>query len=468
MKILLLRPHSQVPAAPPPIGLMYLAGYLRQHRTQDQFEVFDARIKLAPPPEIEKILLRFQPDVVGITAFTMEAPEARSLAALVKKHFPRVPVVLGGPYPSSDPEGAGQVEDFDFLVLGEGEITFANLLNTLENGGDPAQIKGLLFRRNGGLIQTGPAQIAENPDDLPFPAWDLLDLEQYFHPSASKRRLTNPIQMRERGISVFTSRGCPYRCTYCHNIFGKKTRFRSPENVIAELKWLKSQFKVNEIEFIDDVFNLDLPRAKKIIDLMLAENLDLKFSFPNGLRADHMDEELILKMKAAGCYRINYAIESGSPRIQKIMRKNLKLPRAREIIDFTASQNISVGGFFMLGFPDETEEEMLMTIDFALKSKCHTASFFILTPFPGTEMYQEAIKVGVDMEAMYSDYGAVSKNLTRNVPSQKIKKLRTRAFRKFYFNPSRMWNILKTTPNKMALLRNFLRTTKLSFLGKEY
>ena len=468
MKILLLRPHSEVPAAPPPIGLMYLAGYLRKYRSQHEISVHDGRIKLTPPDKLKEIIASSNADVVGITAFTMESKEAHQAAGIVKDTLPSATVVLGGPYPSSDAAKAGSDKNIDFLVFGEGEITFTRLLDELENGKNFEGIKGLQFRSNGDTKYTGFGEVCENPDDIPFPAWDMIDLEEYFRPSSGKRRLTNPIQMRERGMSVFSSRGCPYRCTYCHNIFGKKLRLRNPEKVIEELKWLKNEFGVEEIEYIDDVFNLDRDRAKHIMDMMIEEKLDLKFSYPNGLRADQMDEELVIKMKAAGCYRINYAVESGSDRIQKKMKKKLNLPRAKEIIDFTAGQGISVGGFFMLGFPDETEEEMKSTIDFALKSKCHTASFFILTPFPGTEMYDEAAAAGYDMQAMYADYGSVSANLSRGVPSQRILELRKTAFRKFYFNPVRMWNIFLTTPNKLALMRNVLRTAKLALLGKEY
>lgn len=467
MKVLLVRPHSDVPAAPPPIGLMYLAGHLREYGSKYEIEIYDGRIKLTPPGYIKKIITESRPDVVGITAFSMEAAEAHNVARVVKETAPGIPVILGGPYPSSDPMKAGADENIDFLVFGEGERTFKALLDTIEAGTDFDSVKGIQYHRNGYVHATGPAEIIENPDEIPFPAWDMIDLEEYFRPSASKRRLTNPIQMRERGMSVFSSRGCPYRCTYCHNLFGKKTRFRSAENVVAELRWLKDSFRIDEIEFIDDVFNLDLKRAKRIMEMIIEGDFNFKLSFPNGLRADRMDEELILKMKKAGCYRINYAVESGSERMQRKMKKRLKLDRAREIIDFTAAQNISVGGFFMLGFPDETEKEMKQTIDFALKSRCHTASFFILTPFPGTEMY-DACSAGYDMEAMYSDYGAVSANLSRNVPSKRILKLRRDAFRRFYFNPRRMWTIFRTTPNKLALMRNVLRTARLSFLGKEY
>ncbi|MBC8276749.1 MAG: radical SAM protein [FCB group bacterium] len=468
MKILLIRPHSDVPAAPPPIGLMYLAGYVRKYGPGHEIMVHDGRVKQTPVEQMRRLIADAKPDIIGITAFSMESEQAHAVAGFAKELFPQVPVVLGGPYASSDRELAGADKNIDVIVFGEGEITFNAILNAYEKNDSLESVKGIQYRSNGSVHSTGPAEVVENPDDIPFPAWDLIDLEDYFRPSAGKRRLTNPIQMRERGMSVFSSRGCPYQCTYCHNIFGKKLRKRSAENVIQELKWLKKDFRVGEIEFIDDVFNLDRDRAKSIMDMMVYNDLDLKFSYPNGLRADQMDEELILKMKKAGCYRINYAVESGSDRIQKKIKKRLNLPRTKEIIDFTAKQGISVGGFFMLGFPDETEQEMQMTIDFALKSKCHTASFFILTPFPGTEMYDEALEAGFDMETLFSDYGHVSANLSRNVTSERIEKLRQKAFRKFYFNPRRMVSIFNTTPNKSALMRNVVRTAKLSFLGKEY
>ncbi len=467
MKVLLVRPHSEVPAAPPPIGLAYIAGYLREYAPQHRVSIYDGRVKLTPPEYIAGLVNDLQPDIVGITAFSMEAEQAHSTAKVVKAAAPDMPVALGGPYPSSDPDGAGGDDNIDFIVAGEGEITFKRLLDALEGGEGFDGVGGIHYRLNGSARFTGQGEVHSNPDEIPFPAWDMVDLDDYFHPSASKRRLTNPIQMKNRGVSVFSSRGCPYGCTYCHNLFGRKFRTRSPENIIAELKWLKSQFEVEEVEFIDDVFNLDIERAKQIMDMMIAERLNLKFSFPNGLRADRMDDELIDKMKAAGCYRINYAVESGSDRIQKVMKKRLNLQRAQEVIDYTASKNISIGGFYMLGFPTETEEEMRCTVDFALKSKCHTASFFVLTPFPGTEMYQEAEAAGFDMEAFYSDYGAVSANLSQ-VPSERILEIRRMAFRRFYFNPRRAWSIFRTTPNKLALSRNFLRTAKLSFLGKEY
>ena len=467
MRILFLRPNSGIPVAPPPIGLMYLVGYLRQARPhQDEITVLDARSELSSDKDVAETIQKTKPDLVGITSFTMEAKAAHRYAALAKQHAPGCATIIGGPYGTSDSADALDDPNVDFTARGEGEKTLISLIERLEKGGEQAELKGIGYRRNGTAVAGSFPDLIEDIDQIPFPAWDMIDLEKYFIPGKI-RRLTNPIQTRPRGISIFTTRGCPYRCTYCHNVFGKKLRKRSVENVLGEIRWLVEDFGVQEIEFIDDVFNLDRPRAKQICDGIIQAGWDLAMSFPNGLRADQMDEELVDKMKAAGTYRINYAVESGTPRVQKMIKKNLNLKRAREIIDYTANKGISTGGFFMLGFRDETEEEAWNTINYALDTKLHTASFFILTPFPNTPMYEEALALGYDMEALYSDYGAVSANISK-MSNEKLEQLRKIAFRKFYFNPRRIWSIFRTTPNKWVLFKNFLRTARISFLGKEF
>lgn len=472
MKILFLRPNSGIPVAPPPIGLMYLAGYVRHYRPgKDQMHFLDGRSELSPESEVVETIERIKPDLVGITGFTMEGPTAHRYAELAKRHSPGCTVIIGGPYGTSDAAKALEDRNVDFTAQGEGEQTLLKLLECLDQdrssaGGRNGMPRGLAYRRNGDIITGAFPELIENLDEIPYPAWDLIDLEKYFV-TGKVRRATNPIKARKRSVSLFSTRGCPYRCTYCHNIFGKKLRKRSVENVLGEIRWLVEQFKVEDIEFLDDVFNLDRHRAKAICEGIIAAGWKLHLAFPNGLRADQMDEELVDKMRQAGTYRINYAVESGSPRVQKMIKKNLSLERARQIIDYTANRGISTGGFFMIGFRDETEEEAWRTINFALKSKLHTASFFILTPFPNTVMYEEALAAGYDMEAMYSDYGAVSANLSK-MTSADLLKLRKSAFRKFYLNPRRVWAILRTTPNKWGLVESFIRTLRISFLGREF
>jgi radical SAM superfamily enzyme YgiQ (UPF0313 family) len=467
MKILLTRPNSGIPVAPPPIGLMYLVGYLRKVRPdRDKIAILDGRSELPSENQVAETIRSFQPDIMGITAFTMEGETAHRYARIAKEYSPDCTTVIGGPYGTSDSATALEDIHVDFTVRGEGEVTLSKLVECLEGGGSPEELKGLGYRSNGVPVAGLFPDLVDDIDQIPYPAWDSIDLESYFK-FGKLRRLTNPIQSRARGISIFSTRGCPYQCTYCHNVFGKKLRKRSVENVLGEIRWLVEDFGVDEIEFIDDVFNLDRERAKAISDGIVQAGWDLRFSFPNGLRADQMDEELVDKMKAAGAYRINYAVESGTPRIQKMIKKNLKLERAREIIDYTANKGISTGGFFMLGFRDETEEEAWNTINFALKSRLHTASFFILTPFPNTPMYEEALALGHDMQATYSDYGAVSANLSR-ISTKRLEQLRAIAFRRFYFNLRRILSIFQTTPNKWVLLQNFLRTARITFLKKEF
>lgn len=467
MKILLIRPNSGIPVAPPPIGLMYLVGYLRKVRPgQDNVTVLDGRSELPADHQVVEKIRELQPDLVGITAFTMEHEAAHRYAKMVKEHAPDCVTVIGGPYGTSDSAAALEDHNIDFTARGEGELTLANLVECLERGGTPSELNGLGYRSNGSPVAGSFPDLLNDINQIPFPAWDCIDLEPYFT-FGRLRRLTNPIQSRPRGVSIFSTRGCPYQCTYCHNVFGKKLRKRSVENVLGEIRWLVEDFGVNEIEFIDDVFNLDRQRAKAICNGIIDAGWDLQLSFPNGLRVDQMDEELVDKMKAAGTYRVNYAVESGTPRIQTMIKKNLKLGRAREIIDYTAKKGISTGGFFMLGFRDETEEEAWNTINFALQSKLHTASFFILTPFPNTPMYEEALALGYDMHADYSDYGAVSANLSK-MTTRRLEQLRAVAFRKFYFNLRRILSIFRTTPNKWVLFQNFLRTARITFLKKEF
>ncbi|MBU1881762.1 B12-binding domain-containing radical SAM protein [bacterium] len=467
MKILLLRPNSGIPVAPPPIGLMYLAGYLRKMRPGlDEISILDGRSELPTDNQVADVIREKQPDLVGITAFSMEQAAAHRYAKLAKAHSPDCTTIIGGPYGTSDYNAALEDESLDFTARGEGEITFHHLIETLENGNNIDKLRGIAYRNNSNIVAGSMPELHDNIDEIPYPAWDMIDLVSYFH-FGKVRRLTNPIQMRERGISIFSTRGCPYQCTYCHNVFGKKLRKRSVENVLGELKWLVDEFRVNEIEFIDDVFNLDRDRAKAICDGIVENSWDLKMSFPNGLRADQMDEELVDKMKAAGTYRINYAVESGTPRVQKMIKKNLELDRAMEIINYTASRGISTGGFFMLGFRDETEEEAWSTINFAMQSKLHTASFFILTPFPNTPMYQEALDLGYNMDGMFSDYGAISTNLSK-MTNEQLETLRKLAFRKFYFDPKRILSIFITTPRKWNLFKNFLRAARMSMTGKEF
>jgi len=222
---------------------------------------------------------------------------------------------------------------------------------------------------------------------------------------------------------------------------------------MEEIRYLKNEKGVEEIEIIDDVFNLELDRAHEFASAVKAEDLKLHFSFPNGLRADRMPDDLIDELVDIGTYRMVFAIESGSPEVQKQIRKNLNLEKARRAINYAAEKKISAGAFFILGFLDETEEQMKMTIDFACSSKLSTASFFILTPFPNTEIYDQALEAGHPLnEVALTHYYALGTNISK-VSDEKLHKIHNQAYRKFYLHPARLYRFFTTTPWRKFFFR---------------
>ncbi len=455
MKILLLRPDSEVYTAPPPLGLLYLASSFREKGGWD-VAIHDARIEGTSAAQTLDRIAAEEPDVVGIGLLTMERSAGHNLARRIKKAFPRLTIIFGGPYPTTEIEESLLNPSVDFVVCGEGEISGLELLRALQQERLPASIPGVAWRIRGRVHPPETRPFIENLDNLPQPAWDLIDLEKYFY-SKHKPAAMNLYQKNRRAASVICSRGCPFRCVYCHKLFGKKQRRHSTAYVVDQIEYLHREKGVVEIEIADDIFNLDLRWVESFAREIRRRDLALHFSFPNGLRADHISEEIIDLLVDIGTYRIVYAVESGSPRLQKTIRKNVNLVKARRLIDYTAGKRISVGAFFILGFLDETEEEMRQTIRFACKSKISTASFFILTPFPGTEVYQQALDRNLHPEnADFRHYYAISINLSK-VADKKILQLRLYAYLRFYLNPIRLFRFFATTPLPRFLGRT-LRT----------
>ncbi len=458
MKILLLRPDSEVYTSTPPLGILSLAAYFRQHGSHE-IAIFDGRAQGATIDQLVGRVADEKPDVVGISLFAMERIEGHEAAHEIKKAFPGIPIICGGAYPTTEVEETLQNPSIDFAVVGEGEISGLALLKALEDESLPESIPGVAWRNQGKIIEPEKQPFIENLDQLPQPAWDMVDLDQYFY-NKHKPAPMNLYQKDKRSAPIICSRGCPYHCVYCHNLFGKRVRRHSIDYIVEQIAYLHEHKGVEEIEIVDDIFNIDVEWTKSFTNAVIERKLKLNFSFPNGLRADRMTEEIVDALVDIGTYRIVYAIESGSPRVQKAIRKNVNLEKARKYLNYTTKKGVSVGSFFILGFLDETEEEMRQTIDFACTTKISTASFFILTPFPGTETYQQALERNIQVDkANYTHYYAVSANLSK-VPDDKVVRLRTQAYARFYLNPFRLARLFRTTP----IPRYFWRTLWTAFL----
>lgn len=440
MKILLIKSgnlNTRAIGMTPPLGLMYIAAYINATRG-DEIRIFDIRFYKEPLKEIYRIIDEFDPDVIGISALTLEAPALYQIAHFIKM-VTDVPVIVGGPHATSVPTEVLRNHDIDVVVVGEGEMIFKELLDALDKGHGIELVRGVGYRNGSEIvINQSPPQI-QRLDTLPFPSWNLIELEKYADTASMSIIGYGPYMV------ILTSRGCPFHCTYCHNIMGKTFRARSVENVLDEMRILIEQYHIHDFEIIDDISNFDRERFKRILRGIIDKGWKATLSFPNGVRTDLLDEEVVHLMRKAGTAEVSIAVETATPRLQKMIKKNLNLERVRHIIDVCVQEGMYVRGFFMLGFPTETEEELKATIEFACKSRMHGALFFLVNPFGGTELAHQVESMGkIPSVIKYEDfdYHAMPFNASA-VSDKKLRRMYSMAWIKFYFNPLRIMRILK-------------------------
>lgn len=454
MRIVLVRPNSYIVPTAPPMGLASLAAWLRLKRGDDT-SIIDARKMRIPLAELADKIASSSPDVVGIGAISVEAAAAAELAAAVKRRLPSVPLIFGGPHASASPREIMEDRNVDFTVAGEGEESMRELLDRIESGDFARPVAGTWDRHNG-EIRFGGVCNAIDVDTLPTPAWDLLPIKSYFKPG---RNTHDTVAASVRCLPVMTSRGCPFKCIYCHGLFGHLFRPRSAANVLAEIHEIVETYRIEAIEIVDDIFNLDMDRAKEILRGLAP--MRIAVSFPNGIRGDRVDEEMLDLMESANVSRVNFAVESASPRIQKLIRKGLDLDKVRRTIEAASKRRFMIGGYFMLGFPDETAAEMEETIRFASATNLHMASFFYLTAFPGTEAARIAKEKGSDLTRLPRDYSTLYANLTAE-PDNVVRAMRKKAYRKFYGNPKRILRTFLAAPKTGQTLINAWKVLLLS------
>lgn len=439
-----------------PLGLIAVGSVLK--RQNYNIRILDLRLSETPDEEMESVFAEFNPDVVGIGLMTVESDYAFAAAAKVKALKKDVTVIFGGPHCAHEPRFILHDSNVDIMVVGEGELTIVELLDALKNRGDIGLVKGIAYKKHGEYVKT-PAREKITDLDTLDQDYDLVNVTRYFDFTCSHEYLP----AMDKFMPLVTSRGCPFTCIYCHDIFGKDIRYRSAEAVLNEMIQLRDKYGVSEFHILDDSFNIDMVRAKKIFELIVERGLDVKISFPNGVRADYFDDEMIAKMKAAGVYRLALGIESGSLRIQKLISKSLDIGILKEVVSKLTRAQISVNGFFMLGFPGETREEMQQTIRFACELDLSTALFSLVIPNPGTELREMVLDEGETANKSFSQYSitAVNSNSSR-VTSAELVELQKQAYRKFYFNPRRAWHIFQTTRSKKLLFVKFLSLLKLT------
>ena len=392
--VLLIRPFfislESVPTYP--LGLAYLGSVLR--KAGHSVKILDLSVLNIKNKEASNLVKRINPDLIGITALSYYFPEMVKLCNHLKTLD--IPIVLGGIHVSVLPITSFKAIRADFLIIGEGERTIVELVNSLEIGGDLSKIKGLAYKKNNKLIINERRPVIKNIDNIPFPAWDLLDLSLYNPPNIREFNMFfNPLP----ALPIFTSRGCPYKCKYCAstNFWGSSIRFRSVENIIEEIEYNKEKFKVTTFEIWDDNFTFSRKRLIKFCKKISEKGIKADFYLPNGIRADTINRKLIKLMKNVGFKGIILAPESGSQKILENVNKNQDLKIVREMANIIQDEGILTSAYFILGLPGETAKTALKTIRYGASLSLNGISYFIFTPLPGSELFKEWSK-NVDLE----------------------------------------------------------------------
>ena len=439
-KVALINPTQSTKYPQPPMGLALIAAVLE--REGYLVTVLEANaLKLQPEAVVPLVA---DADIIGLTAMTPTINTAIAIARHLKKAHPDLSIVLGGAHATLLPEETLiTTPEIDIIVRGEGEETIIELLRALEYKQPLSEIPGISYRRDGGVVSNPARSKNIDLDSLPFLAYHLLPWRRYRPHPPHGRAL--PF------AAIITSRGCPYRCSYCSKpIFGSKFRSQSPERVGEEVAYYKRRFGIKEFAFYDDVFTLNKKRAYAIADEIIKKSLKIHWTCET--RVNLVDKELLCHIKQAGCYSIAYGIESGSQEILDTLDKDISLEQVEEAVRLSREVGLQTIGYFMIGSPGESPETIRQTIQFAKKLKLDFAQFAVTTLFPGTKLYDlylDGRKEGnVPWESFVyagSGGGIAPVFESRLLNRDDIQYWTRRAYREFYLRPSYPWQRIRHT-----------------------
>ena len=417
----------------PPLGLLFVAAYLLEN-TEHEVSVIDCQVESLNYSQLASKLDAISFDIVGITAMTFTIIDVLETIKTVRKTKPAAQVVLGGPHVNLYPEESIDLEGVDFLVLGEGEKVFSELLNSLENGDSLDGLNGVVYKRQSGIVNNGPADIIEELDSLSFPARQLTPYQDYSSLLAKRTPIT----------TMFTSRGCPFKCSFCNRPhLGKKFRAHSALRVVEEFQNCLD-LGIHEFLIYDDTFTVVKKRVKDICKLLLENKLDVGFDIR--ARVDTVDEEMIMLLKKAGCRGIHYGIEAGTEKILKVLNKGIDLKRAKEVFRLTKKYKMQTLAYFMIGSPTETIDDINETFRVCRWLEPDFVHMTILTPFPGTPIYLDGLRTGAIDKDYWREFARKpSKDFSPPFWEEKLSKeqlhdLIKKGYKSFYTRPGYIIN----------------------------
>jgi radical SAM superfamily enzyme YgiQ (UPF0313 family) len=431
MKILLVKPKLRVDNILPVLGLGYLANAIKD---KHEVKILDCMKEDFSLDDYGDYLNNYRPDIVGIQCFTYDIYIVGDYIKVTKQTLPDVVTIIGGPHPTAMPEESMKYfgNTLDYAFMSEAEEGLPELLGLIEAKGVSSEslskVKNLIWR-NGNQIVANPITYIADVSKLGMPAWELMPPDGYPKSPFSAFYKRFPV------APIITSRGCPYKCTYCQAslMSGKRMRYRPVSLVIEEIRYLMERFGVKEFQIIDDNFTLNRKYVMDFCNAIINNHIDITWTCPNGVRLDTLNDEMVEAMKSSGCYVISAGIESGSNRILKYVKKHETTDIMMDRVRMIQRHGIDVIGFFILGFPTETIEEMRQTIKFSKELGLLRANFLLFHPIPGTEIYTmlnhtgELANINYDANS-FAEVAYTPKGITR----RELKNIQRKAFLSFY------------------------------------
>lgn len=436
-----------------PLGLLYIASYIKSKNPGIDIKIFHTLTCENVLSSLTDIMNSFKPDIIGVRAITRYKQQMYAITALIRSIAPNVHIVAGGPYPSASFHEVLADAKVDIVIIGEGEAVFQALVDFWNiNSNIPINIPGTAVM-DGDIVKINRMQSMLDVNTIPPPDYSLIDLSSYKHVYNQAFIPSNDCAY------IFSSRGCPYQCIYCHNLFGKCTRRRTANDIVNEIKTHIREYGIKKFVFVDDIFNVPLEAGKKILKMISEECKGIKLYFPNGLRADSLDDEFIDLLKRTNTEQISLAVETSSNRLQKIIKKNLNVEKAKKYINIISKEFITTA-LFMVGFPTETYEEALNTIHLAEEFEYVSQPVLsILRVYENTPIYDSLnvskeqsrlLKAQASLELApkvfnnetheFSFYGDYFSDDIVPLKSKKIKEIEYIWLKKVIYNKNRLYN----------------------------
>jgi len=425
MKVLFINPpyfnskYKFIGLVAPPLGIAYMAAVLEENNID--VEIIDAAALEMSWEALEAEIKRISPGLVAVTALTPTIAKALQTAELAKKTCPQATVVMGGYHPTFNYQEMLAKDYVDIVVMGEGEITLLDLVETLDDGGDLKNVQGIAYE--GGV--TPPRPLINDLDELPFPARHLLPMEHY-----------KILNMKLHTATLISGRGCPMQCSFCASaaLHGNRHRMRSPGNVVDEMEHLVDDHNAGMIAFMDDTFTLKPSRVEAICEEIKERDMDVFWGCT--ARVDTLSGPLLHKMSDSGCITMFLGVESADQQQLDRVNKQITIDKIRSAFKLARENDIRTIASVVLGMPGDTRSSIERTIKFAREINPSYAVFSLATPYPGTRFYQEAVQNNLIRVKDWSKYTLLSPVLdTVDCSLDELKKMQTKAFRQFYLRP---------------------------------